>query len=213
MNRRNFFKAGLLSTLGVAGHAMSNSGPIKLSQSTPNEIEGPFYPVMAQKDKDFDLTNIEGRNQEALGQKIIIHGIVLDTQGNPVEGATVDLWQANAAGRYAHPHDSNTAPIDQNFQGWAIVPTGKSGEFRFKTILPGIYPVGGGWSRPPHIHFKVTKKGYVELTTQMYFPDHKLNQVDRLLQRKTKQEQALMIAKKSEDKPNSFYYQIIIEKV
>jgi protocatechuate 3,4-dioxygenase beta subunit len=80
-------------------------------------------------------------------------------------------------------------------------------------VFPGIYPVGGGWSRPPHIHFKVTKKGYKELTTQMYFPDHALNQVDRLLQRKTKQEQALMIAKKSTHKPDTYYYQIIIEKV
>ncbi|MFT5592778.1 MAG: protocatechuate 3,4-dioxygenase beta subunit [Oceanicoccus sp.] len=212
MNRRNFFKASLLSTLGVAGHAMSNDGEFKKTPSTPNEIEGPFYPIIAQKDKDFDLTNIKGRNQDAIGKKIIIHGVVLDTEGNPVEDATVDLWQANAAGRYAHPHDSNPAPIDDNFQGWAIVPSGKNGEFRFKTIQPGIYPVGNGWSRPPHIHFKVTKKGYFELTTQMYFPNHPLNQVDRLLQRKTKQEQALMIAKESADKTGVFYYQIVIEK-
>lgn len=212
MKRRHFFKAGLLSSLGIAGHVMAKSEGLKLSQSTPNEIEGPFYPVIAQKDKDFDLTKIKGRNQDALGKKIIVHGIVLDTEGNPVEGATVDLWQANAAGRYSHPHDSNPAPVDDNFQGWAIVPTGKSGEFRFKSVLPGIYPVGGGWSRPPHIHFKVTKKGYIELTTQMYFPDHPLNQVDRLLQRKTKQEQALMIAKNTPDQPDTFYYQVIIEK-
>jgi protocatechuate 3,4-dioxygenase beta subunit len=213
MNRRNFFKAGLLSTLGVTNHAMSNSGSLKFSPSTPNEIAGPFYPIIAQKNKDFDLTSIKGRKQEALGQKIIVHGIVLDTEGNPVEDATVDLWQANAAGRYSHPHDTNPAPVDENFQGWAIVPTGKSGEFRFNTVLPGIYPVGGDWSRPPHIHFKITKKGYLELTTQMYFPVHALNQVDRLLQRKTKQEQALMIAKKSTDKSDTYYYQIIIEKV
>ena len=83
MNRRNFFKAGLLGTLGVAGHAVSNSDGLKISPSTPNEIEGPFYPIIAQKDKDFDLTNIEGHKQGAIGEKIIVHGIVLDTEGNP----------------------------------------------------------------------------------------------------------------------------------
>lgn len=213
MNRRYFFKAGLLGTLGIANHVMGNEGVLKIASVTPNEIEGPFYPLVAQQDVDFDLTKIKGRDDEAIGEKVIIHGVVLDTQGNPVEGATVDLWQANAAGRYAHPHDSNPVPIDPNFQGWAIVPTGVSGEFRFKTVLPGIYPVGGGWSRPPHIHFKVAKRGYIELTTQMYFPDQTLNKVDKLLQRKPKQEQALMIAKESAGEPGVFYYQIVIEKI
>lgn len=213
MNRRHFFKAGLVSTLGVAGQAMSNNQSLKLMPSTPNEIEGPFYPLMAQKDQDFDLTNVQGHTKDASGEKIIVHGRVLDTQGNPIEDATVDLWQANAAGRYAHPHDTNPAPIDPNFQGWAIVQTGAGGAFRFKSVLPGVYPVGGGWSRPPHIHFKVSKKGYITLTTQMYFPDQPLNSVDRLLQRKAKDDQALMIAKHSPDNPNTFYYQIILEEV
>jgi len=139
-------------------------------QPTPTESEGPFYPIVAQKDTDFDLTKVDGQEAEALGKHIIIQGSIFDTEGNPVEGATVDLWQANADGKYAHPHDSNPAPIDENFQGWAIVPSGVNGEFRFKTVLPGVYNVGGGWSRPPHIHFKVSKKGYIELVTQMYFP-------------------------------------------
>jgi len=110
-------------------------------QATPTESAGPFYPVVAQKDKDFDLTKVDGKEVDALGKHIVIHGSVVDTQGNPVEGATVDLWQANAAGKYAHPHDSNPAPIDENFQGWAIVPSGVNGDFRFKTVMPGIYPV------------------------------------------------------------------------
>ena len=62
-----------------------------------------------------------------MGEYIDIYGAVIDTEGNPVEGATVDLWQANAAGRYLHPHDSNSAPIDENFQGWAIVLSGRDG--------------------------------------------------------------------------------------
>jgi protocatechuate 3,4-dioxygenase beta subunit len=87
-------------------------------------------------------------------------GSVRDTDGQSVEDVTVDLWQANAAGRYRHPHDPNTAPLDEDFQGWAIVPSGKDGEFRFKTVFPGVYPAGEGWVRPPHIHFKVSKRGF-----------------------------------------------------
>jgi protocatechuate 3,4-dioxygenase beta subunit len=212
MNRRSFLKTGAVGSLGVASQAIGSNGNVTLGLQTPTEIEGPFYPVIAQQDKDFDLTKVKGRKAKALGQHIVIHGVVIDTEGNPVEGATVDLWQANAAGRYSHPHDSNPAPVDDNFQGWAIVPSGQSGVFRFRTVLPGIYPVGGGWSRPPHIHFKVTKKGYIELTTQLYFPGQPLNQVDRLLQRKSKQEQKLVIAEKSSDNPDTFYYRIIVEK-
>jgi protocatechuate 3,4-dioxygenase beta subunit len=87
-------------------------------------------------------------------------GSVRDIDGQSVEDVTVDLWQANAAGRYRHPHDPNTAPLDEDFQGWAIVPSGKDGEFRFKTVFPGVYPAGEGWVRPPHIHFKVSKRGF-----------------------------------------------------
>ena len=167
-----------------------------LNRPTPTEIEGPFYPLNAQKDKDFDLTKIAGHEREALGEHIYIAGSVYDLEGQPVEEAIVDIWQANAAGKYVHPHDPNPAPVDPHFQGWAIVPSGKAGEFRFKTVLPGAYPASARWMRPPHIHFKVTKKGYVDLITQMYFPEQPLNQIDKLLQRKSREEQELMIAKK-----------------
>lgn len=213
MNRRNFIKAGAVGALGVTGQAMGHSEGLIISRPTPTEVKGPFYPVVAQKDKDFDLTKITGNEVESLGERIFIRGGVFDTAGNPVEGVTVDLWQANAAGRYSHPHDHNPAPVDDNFQGWAIVPSAKDGGFRFKTVMPGAYPVEAGWSRPPHIHFKVTKRGYVELITQMYFPDQALNQVDKLLQKKNKEQQKLMIADRSSDKSDTFYFRIIIEKV
>ena len=180
---------------------------------TPPEVEGPFYPVVAQKDKDFDLTRIEGKTESAKGNVIIIEGRVVDTNGTPVTDATVDLWQANAAGRYAHPHDSSSAPLDPNFQGWAIVPSGKGGGFRFKTIYPGTYPASKNWTRPPHIHFKVSKRGYVEVTTQMYFPDEALNKKDLLLQRKSVADQKVMIATRLKDKtPETYKYTIVLEK-
>ena len=145
--------------------------------------------------------------------EILIEGQVLDTAGTPVEDATVDLWQANAAGRYRHPHDPNPAPLDPNFQGWAIVPSGKEGKFRFKTVMPGAYPAARDWMRPPHIHFKVSKRGFVELVTQMYFPDHELNARDRLLLRKTKDERKQMISTKTVDDPETYLYTIILEAV
>jgi protocatechuate 3,4-dioxygenase beta subunit len=206
-NRRNFIKNGVFG--GVLGLFASSA---YADSPTPKEIEGPFYPVFAQKDQDFDLTRIEGKQGVAKGKIIIIQGQVLDTDGKPLENVTVDLWQANAAGRYRHPHDSNKAPLDPNFQGWAIVPSGKDGKFYFKTIYPGTYPASNTWQRPPHIHYKVSKKGYIEIITQMYFPDHKLNDLDLLLNRKSKDERKLMIASKVRDKPETYQYNIVLQK-
>ncbi len=189
---------------------VSVSGAAAKTAVTPPEIEGPFYPVVAQKDKDFDLTQIEGREEKAKGDAIEIRGRVLDSDGRPIEGAAVDLWQANAAGKYNHPKDSNKAPIDPNFQGWAIVPSGEEGGFRFKTVKPGVYPAAADWDRPPHIHFKVTKFGFQPLTTQMYFPGDPLNAKDILLQRKDPEEQAMMIARPSKDEDGVFIYDIIL---
>ena len=206
--RRAFLKKSL-----IGGVAVGISPSLLAGQPTPNETAGPFYPITPQKDQDFDLTQIEGRSQAALGEVVHIKGRVIDTEGNPIEDATVDIWQANAAGRYNHPHDTNPAPVDPSFQGWAIVQSGKNGEFKFKTIVPGPYPVSEDWTRPPHIHFKVSKAGYDEVVTQMYFPDHELNLLDNLLQRKTPAEQEMMIAKRDAEKSHGLTYDVVLGKV
>ncbi len=209
MKRREFFRK---SVAGATAVGVTGASAAELTK-TPSEIEGPFYPVVAQKDKDFDLTKVEGMEGVAKGKAVFISGEVVDTFGNPVGEATVDLWQANAAGRYRHPHDSNPAPLDPNFQGWAVVPSGAKGEFKFKTVVPGAYPAAEGWVRPPHIHFKVSKKGYVEVTTQMYFPGEKLNATDRLLQRKSEEEQEIMVAQLAGNAPETYLFRIVLEKV
>jgi protocatechuate 3,4-dioxygenase beta subunit len=191
---------------------MSVSAAQKKLPVTPTETEGPFYPLVAQADKDFDLTQVAGKTGTAKGQHIFVQGKVVDTLGNPVPNVTVDLWQANAAGRYHHPHDENTAPVDENFQSWAIVSTNSGGLFNLKTVFPGAYPVSDHWARPPHIHFKITKKGYIEVITQMYFPDHPLNKIDNLIQRKTAEEQKQMIAKQTANQADTYDYTIVIEK-
>lgn len=188
---------------------MSSAGELK---TTPAQTEGPFYPIVAQKDKDFDLTKVAGREGVAKGEIIEIEGTVYDSEGAPVEGASVDIWQANAAGRYSHPHDTNPAPLDENFQGWAIIPSGKGGGFKFRTVKPGAYPASKDWSRPPHIHFKVTKKGYHELTTQMYFPEEPLNEKDFILRKHQPEERELLIAKKQTEDPPTYSFQLVLEK-
>lgn len=182
---------GIAGTLGASSSLGKAVGIIP----TPAEVEGPFYPVMDQQDKDFDLTKIEGRQAVADGAHIIIKGRITDVTGNPVENATIDLWQANARGRYRHPRDPNPQPLDPNFQGWAIINSGKDGRFHFKTVKPGAYPATKTWIRPPHIHFKISKDGHNPLITQMYFPEEKLNETDLLLRNKKASDRPLMIAK------------------
>ena len=148
----------------------------------------------------------------AKGRIIIVEGRVLDSGGRPIENATVDLWQANAAGRYRHPRDRNAAPLDPNFQGWAVVQSGKNGQFRFKTVLPGQYPAAADWIRPPHIHFKISKSGFKELVTQMYFPGQPLNDVDLLLMQKSDADVRRMIAEQDENNPDKFRYFLVLEK-
>jgi protocatechuate 3,4-dioxygenase beta subunit len=117
LSRQSLLKTGLLGGVAVMVAKLAHGSYRIKRNPTPREIKGPFYPGMAQEDKDFDLTRIAGRKEAARGEAVIMEGIVLDTNGNPVHGATVDLWQANAAGRYRHPHDPNKAPLDPNFQG------------------------------------------------------------------------------------------------
>ena len=207
-NRRTFIRHGI-----IGGTISLFTRSVYALRPTATEIEGPFYPVVAQKDKDFDLTKIEGQQGVAKGKIIMVQGRILDTDGSAIENATIDLWQANSAGRYRHPHDANQAPLDSNFQGWAIVFSGKNGVFRFKTIYPGSYPASATWTRPPHIHFKVSKNGYIEIVTQMYFPGHELNNTDRLLQRKRKEDSDLMIASKINEVPETYEYKIVLQKV
>jgi protocatechuate 3,4-dioxygenase beta subunit len=120
----------------------------------------------------------------ALGQLMHISGRILDEDGRPVRGAVVELWQANAAGRYFHPIDQRDAPLDPNFVGNGRVRTDDNGRYAFFTIKPGAYPVPvkETWWRPPHLHFSVLGPSSLSrLVTQMYFAGDPLNALDRIL--------------------------------
>lgn len=178
---------------GSIGAATLLAAAPLLGATTPSQAEGPFFPAHPQPDTDADMTLIEGHDRPALGEVVEVSGRVLDEDGTPVADAIVDVWQANTHGRYAHEADPNPAPLDENFQGWAKLRTDAEGRYRFRTIKPGAYPVEDGWSRPPHIHFKVARRGYHELTTQMYFAGDPLNDTDRLLQSLSEAERHMLV--------------------
>ena len=146
---------------------------------TPNQTKGPFYPIPdieKQDFFDFDLTRKGPDSPVAQGKVISIRGSVIDHDENILAGSIVEVWQACETGRYNHPKDTNERPLDPNFQYWGRLKTSESGEFRFKTILPGKYP-----GRTPHIHFRIVPPGKPELVTQLYFGDNEtLNRKDSI---------------------------------
>ena len=214
IHRRRILQYSLgLSIGGLAGGACSQDKKTD-SLWTPRQTEGPFYPVQPQQDKDVDLTIIEGHSEHAKGEIIHVRGRVLDTHGNTVNNAFVEIWQANTWGRYRHPRDPNNAPLDPNFQGWGQTYTDTQGNYGFKTIMPGAYPAGPGWTRPPHIHFKAAKENYYPLTTQMYFPKHELNDTDAILQNLSEVEQRMVISKLQPGTENEklFIFDIVLRR-
>lgn len=155
--------------------------PQKPLDRTQDQILGPFYPIMSEPDCSGDLTRVPGGSGRAKGQPIIVRGTVRDPAGKPVSGAKIEIWQANAAGRYAHPDDTNSAPLDPNFQGFGAVTTDTDGFYQFKTIKPLHYPAGSIGIRPAHIHFDIRGRRD-ELVTQMYFEGDPYNKKDSFLQ-------------------------------
>lgn len=169
-NRRLSRRAFTASGLSAAGVLLSGSAIAREALApTPEQVMGPFYPSGYGGEADADLTRLYGHSERALGQVIEVNGRVLDRYGNPMRDAKIELWQANAAGRYAHDNEVSTAPLDPNFQGVAKLVTGADGEWRITTVKPRFYdtPIG---LRTPHIHFDVQGNAH-RLVTQMYFDD------------------------------------------
>ena len=160
---------------------------------TSSQDLGPFYPVLHPRDSDADLTRVRGARGIARGTPINVVGRILDRRGNPVRGATIELWQANAVGRYDHPGDTQSVgALDPNFQGYAMLATDRDGNFKFRTIKPGAYKIPGDM-RTPHIHLDI--KGRTErLITQMYFPGEALNDSDLLLKNADPRESVIVRA-------------------
>jgi protocatechuate 3,4-dioxygenase, beta subunit len=162
------------------GSKISMSGNTGTFASTPPQILGPFYPVTDHPDLTADLARPTGSAAEAQGQLIYVSGRVLARSGEPVSRACIDIWQANAAGKYRHPSDTNPAPLDPNFKGFARITTDAAGRYSFRTIKPGSYPTPEGDVRPPHIHLTIEGR-FDRLVTQLYFAGEAGNLTDRWL--------------------------------
>jgi protocatechuate 3,4-dioxygenase, beta subunit len=186
ISRRDLLGAGAGAAAGLIAQRLAAVTPpptAACGDATPPQDEGPYYPTREGVEEDPDLTRIKGRPGRAAGEVIYLRGRVLDDTCRPVAGALVEIWQANTHGRYDHERDAgNPRPLDPNFQSWAEMLTDGEGRFKFITIKPGAYPADdSGWVRPPHIHFRISRRGYHELVTQMYFAGEALNQPDRIL--------------------------------
>jgi protocatechuate 3,4-dioxygenase, beta subunit len=190
----------IAATENSPGHIETMAPRFLNVNPTPAQPEGPFYPIAIPSEIDADLTTIIGHPQAA-GTVVYVQGQVSDLRGNPIPGAQIEVWQACASGKYNHPNDPNTAPVDPNFQYYAAITCNDQGKYAFKTIIPGAYPASSSWWRPEHIHMMVKASGYENLTTQLYFnpssfPQTQIghyNATDRILTRLSREDQARLI--------------------
>lgn len=161
-------------------HLRHPGQPLLRLPHTPTETSAPHFSP-ARYPETADLTLLENGRGHVMGERILVAGRVLDEDGRPVRNAMVEVWQANAAGRYNHEGDQHDAPLDPGFRGSGRVFTDENGWYRFLTIRPGAYPWRNhhnAW-RPSHIHFSLFGAGLAQrLITQMYFPGDPLLALD-----------------------------------
>lgn len=205
LSRRTFAGAGLASAgLVLATRAFAS----QVKPLTAESVMGPFFPLDMPADSDADLTWIKGHSKRAAGQVIEISGRVLDQRGKPIAGARLDLWQANAAGRYAHPADPAIAPLDPDFQGSASIVSDGKGDWRIVTIKPGGYdsPIG---HRPPHIHFDIRGKAHRNVA-QLYFPEEAQGNAKDDLYQALGTEAGTSLAIRDSGDPNKYRWDIVL---
>jgi protocatechuate 3,4-dioxygenase beta subunit len=167
----------------VATRTRAPKRPLIPLPHTLSEVTGPLYGHEDVGELDHDLTRQHGG--EPLGERMILHGRVLDGDARPVRNTLIELWQANAAGRYRHVVDAHPAPLDPNFSGAGRCLTGDDGRYRFITVRPGAYPWGNhpnAW-RAAHIHLSLFGTAFAtRLVTQVYFPGDPLFFQDPIFQ-------------------------------
>lgn len=171
-NRRRFlyrfgFAASLLAVPGAFAEQL---------MLTPRQTEGPFYPDKLPLDTDNDLLILNDSLTQAVGEVTWLSGRILDSKGDPIRSAVVEIWQCDAKGVYLHRDSNDAARRDAHFQGFGRFVTGSTGEYLFRTIKPVAYP-----GRTPHVHFAVKMKGREKFTTQCYIKGEPQNEKDGVL--------------------------------
>lgn len=191
--------------VGIAGVMVCLLSPAleaaepQVCRPTPMQTQGPYYPAELEAvtpgGPSQDLSRVQPEGPQAEGLLIYLFGRVLDTQCRAVAEAVVEVWQASSNGRYAHPRDRrNPSPLDPAFRYWAKASTDREGRFQIKTIKPGPYAAGRGWTRPSHLHVKVHRPGYLDLTTQLYFVGDPHQDRDHIFQAIPPGEQSRVLA-------------------
>ena len=172
--------------------------PLVPLQQALAQLTAPVYGHDSLGPLDHDLTRNAIKNGQPMGERIIVAGRVTDEDGRPVAHTLVEVWQANAAGRYVHKADQHNAPLDPNFLGAGRCLTNADGRYCFVTIKPGAYPWGNhpnAW-RPQHIHFSLFGHYFASrLVTQMYFPGDPLLAFDPMFQAAPVHVRGLMVAR------------------
>jgi protocatechuate 3,4-dioxygenase, beta subunit len=172
-NRRHFLQRTTLTAAGLALPFWTTRGALAEALSlTPPQTEGPFYPNKLPLDTDNDLLIINDGVTPGVGEITHLTGRILDSAGNPLRNALVEIWQVDGHGVYLHTADTH-AKRDANFQGFGRFLTGSSGEYYFRTVKPVPYP-----GRTPHIHFKIKRSGQRDFITQCYIKDNPQNERD-----------------------------------
>jgi protocatechuate 3,4-dioxygenase beta subunit len=172
--RRQFIRNATITAAGLALPSFWNvrGAFAEALALTPPQTEGPFYPNRLPLDTDNDLIIVNDGVTPAIGEITHLTGKILDSSGEPVRNALVEIWQVDGHGVYLHTADRH-AQRDANFQGFGRFLTGSSGEYYFRTVKPVPYP-----GRTPHIHFKIKRRGASEFTTQCYVKGESQNERD-----------------------------------
>jgi protocatechuate 3,4-dioxygenase beta subunit len=167
----------------ITSSARAQALPQSRSIVTPPQIEGPFYPYDLPAEQDADLVRLGTDDAPALGQVVHLSGTIRGASGRPYRDATVELWQADARGKYRHPEDTAGPARDPKFQGYGRTTTDQTGAFKFRTIRPPSYLIDPDRDdrRAPHFHLAVSTRGVRRLTTQLYIQGEPLNETDNWL--------------------------------
>ena len=176
-------------------------------QATTSQTVGPYFRIGLQW---LFVDNLAGPG--VAGERVEIAGRVLDADGQGVPDAMLELWQANSAGKYAHPEDAQEKPIEQGFQGFGRIPTAEDGSFRFTTVKPGRIPGPDGKLQAPHIDVSVFMRGLLRrLVTRIYFPDEAANSEDYALNLVESSRRATLIARKSPQRVGLLEWNVVLQ--
>ena len=176
-------------------------------QATTSQTVGPFFHIGCHW-----LHQEQLADAGIAGERVTIHGRVLDGDGAPVPDAFLEIWQANSLGKYAHPEDTQDKPMEPGFTGFGRVPVNLEGTFKFATIKPGPVPGPNNKEQAPHLVISIFMRGLLKrLTTRMYFPDEVLNASDAILNLVEQSRRATLIPKPASGAPDQLEWNVILQ--